>query len=130
MRTCERCQRDTPERRRRCRHCGRLLCSICGVIGECPECARVDHEHYKTAARARWRELGEYELAEAEYLEPTPVYVLTAEGERPSCIYGLDEFLAVNDDLVDWGALSALQPGESYTDGGGAAPVWTITRRA
>ncbi len=41
----------------------------------------------------------------------------------------LGEFIEANDfDAVTIAELWAMEPGESITQGGGAAPTWTITR--
>jgi hypothetical protein len=58
-------------------------------------------------------------------------YTLTFEDEEPEAI-NLAAFLQANADLdaETKATISALQPGESYEEGGGASPVWRITRTA
>ena len=61
-----------------------------------------------------------------------PMKVLEiVEGEHAGTLVPLDEFLEVNEGFKeDYPELSALEIGDEFTDGGGAAPVWTVRRVA
>jgi len=79
----------------------------------CSKCGTVDWESNEGDACREPREPARYVLS-----------------DDPKGAFTLAEFLAVNEDLdpeeVD--AIRALEPGQSYTGGGGAAAEWTITR--
>jgi hypothetical protein len=61
----------------------------------------------------------------------TRSYILTVDGDEVGPTT-LDEFVAANPDLDESivADLRIMRIGSHYTEGGGAAPVWTLTRTA
>jgi hypothetical protein len=56
-------------------------------------------------------------------------FELVVDGTVEESDVDMADFFAANDlDPEEAGAILALQPGDEYVDGGGAAPIWCLRR--